>query len=76
LVPSGVLAGVSQEKVALTDAHRAIEIILVAGDLHVYSCTSLDGHKIGTGKPGPVMLKLLELLKADAADGHADHEDL
>ena len=74
-MPSGLVVGVSQEKIRLVDAYKAKELFLVAGDTHVYSCTSLDGHKLGDGKPGPVMRKVLELLKADAAaDIQCDHE--
>ena len=76
LVPAGVLAGVAQEKIALADIYGADELFLVAGDTHMYACTSLDGRPIGDGKPGPVKDKVMALLQADAREGTADHVEL
>ena len=72
------LSGVRQSRVALEECYAAKELLLVAGDTHVFACTSLDGRPIGDGKPGPVSRQLRELLEADAKFGcdEGDHEEL
>jgi len=70
------LAAVRQEPITLDDAQAGLELILVAGDTHVFACTSLDGRPVGDGKPGPVWQSLVALLKADATAGHEDHDEL
>ena len=48
-----------------------------AGDTHIYAVVSLDGRTLGTGKPGPVMTRVKQMLEADAEEGEAaDHEIL
>ena len=75
VTPGALLAGVSQEKIKLTQCYDALEVFLLAGDTHAYSCVSLDGHKLGDGKPGPVFKALKALLEADAKKGEGpDHE--
>lgn len=66
LLTSEVLKGVQQEPVTLEACYEASEIFLVAGDTHIYSCTSLDGHQLGEGKPGPVFQGVKRLLLEDA----------
>ena len=71
-----LVQAVSQEKITLSAARRAAELFLVAGDTHAFAVTSLDGHTIGSGRPGPVFCALHELLMADAKEGTEDHEAL
>lgn len=54
----------------------ARELLLAAGDTHIYAITSLDGQAIGEGKPGPVYRELKRLLEEDAQTGVDDHEAL
>ena len=41
-----------QEPVSLADAQAASEIILFAGDTHIFPVTKLDGVPIGDGSVG------------------------
>jgi D-alanine transaminase len=47
-------------RVALVELLAADEIILVGTTSEVVSLVELDGHKIGTGRPGPVSMGLWE----------------
>ena len=76
LVPSGLIKGVSQEKIQLADVYTADELFLVAGDTHMYACTSLDGKRIGDGKPGPVKAAVMAMLVEDSVGGVDDHVDV
>lgn len=57
---------VAQGDVSLAAARKAKELMLVAGDTHVFPITTLDGAKIGTGRVGPVAAALLRALERDA----------
>ena len=77
LVPAAkLLASTEQGIITVDEAYAAREVILLAGDTHIYPVTSLDGHTIGDGKPGPVCAALKKLLAEDAACGEEDHEEL
>ena len=76
LLPDGSLSSVAQERVHLSECYAANELFLVAGDTHIYACVSLDGKQIGSGKPGPVMKRVSEMLERDARVGDDDHIDL
>jgi branched-subunit amino acid aminotransferase/4-amino-4-deoxychorismate lyase len=41
--------------------------------MHVCPITTLDGHKIGSGKPGPVFAALKRLLEEDAGAASGEH---
>ena len=73
---SAAVAGVEQRPISLEEARAACELILVAGDTHVFACTSLDGQPIGDGRPGPVKEAIRAVLEQDAAEGEEDHEPL
>ena len=51
---------------SLAAARKAKELMLVAGDTHVFPITTLDGAKIGDGRVGPVAAALLRALERDA----------
>merc|ERR1712187_722296 len=77
LVGSDLSAVSNQERIPLKDLYDAKEIFLVSGDTHAYACVSLDGRKVGSGRPGPVMMRIKELLEKDAREGAgADHEEI
>lgn len=58
--------GIPAEEVAMTrhDMYVADECFLTGTAAEVVAVVSLDGRPIGTGKPGPVTKKLLELFQA------------
>ena len=60
---------VAQGDVSLAAARKAKELMLVAGDTHVFPITTLDGAKIGDGRVGPVAAALLRALERDAEGG-------
>jgi branched-chain amino acid aminotransferase len=56
----------SQETaLALFDVYTADEAFMTGSGAEVMPVTSLDGRVIGTGKPGPVTLRLLEGFRAE-----------
>ena len=73
---AALLKGVAQERIQLHELYNAEELFLVAGDTHIFACSSLDGRQLGTGKPGSVMQRIRSLLEADAHGGEADHESI
>tara|TARA_B110001452_G_C15229534_1_gene425985 strand:+ start:128 stop:1246 length:1119 start_codon:yes stop_codon:yes gene_type:complete len=74
LLADGTLSGVVQEELPLATARAGTELILVAGDTHLYPITTLDGEPVGDGRVGPVAKALLKLLKHDAVHGDGDHQ--
>jgi branched-subunit amino acid aminotransferase/4-amino-4-deoxychorismate lyase len=68
-----LLSDVRQEPIRADEARDAAELMLVAGDTHVCPITTLDGHKIGSGKPGPVFAALKRLLEEDAGAASGEH---
>ena len=58
------------------EATSAREIILVAGDTHIFPVTSLDGKKVGDGRVGPVATEIISMLTDDAINGTGNHHDL
>ena len=60
---------VAQGDVSLAAARKAKELLLVAGDTHVFPITTLDGATIGDGRVGPVATALLRALERDAEGG-------
>jgi len=68
-----LLSDVRQEPIRADEARDAAELMLVAGDTHVCPITTLDGHKIGSGEPGPVFAALKRLLEEDAGAASGEH---
>ena len=46
------------------ELREATEILLGAATREVQPVTTLDGHPVGTGKPGPVWRKLYDAYQA------------
>jgi len=78
LLPLGLLEGAAQEPISLADLRNATEVILLAGDTHVYGVTSLDGKTVGEGEVGVVTRAITTALVEDATkEGQTeDHIDL
>ena len=75
LPPHGtLLTAISQEEIHLNDVRACKELMLVAGDTHVFPCTSLDGKPIGDGAVGKVSSALLELVESAARADGDEHE--
>lgn len=72
------ISAISQVEMTVAELRSAAEIFLCAGDTHVYAITSLDGKRIGEGKPGPVTKAMIDLLAADVKGqfGDANHTSL
>jgi D-alanine transaminase len=52
---------VVEKSFSLKAAKAAKEAFMMSTTSNILPVTSMDGHKIGSGKPGPVTLRLLEL---------------
>eukprot|EP01137_Pigoraptor_chileana_P005675 Opistho-2@49066 len=75
LVKEGILKAVSIEDIHIDSARESAEIILFGGA----SClpvTSLDGHVIGSGTPGPVARAFQALLTEQEAHGEGEVIDV
>jgi len=67
---TSLLQGIDQgREIASVELLQAREVFLLAGDTHGYAVTSIDGHQIGNGEPGPVFEAIMALLKQDAIRG-------
>lgn len=64
-------AGFTVEETILTpfDIHAADEAFLTGTAAEVIPMVSLDGRKIGDGKPGPITTKLIGLFRKHTAEG-------
>ncbi len=60
---------VIERRFTLEEAMAAPEMFLTSATSFVTPITSVDGVQIGSGKPGPVALRLREAYKARAASG-------
>jgi 4-amino-4-deoxychorismate lyase len=58
-----------QEEITPAEAYLAKEIFLVGGDTHIIAVTTLDGHIIGTGLPGPLWKLVSEAVLHEAKAG-------
>ena len=63
-------------EVSEAELRSAHEVILVAGDTHLFPVTVLDGVKVGTGRVGPVATRIEAQLTWDAIHGQEYHHDL
>lgn len=82
---SGILKGITRDRVielARGDGHTVVEEKLTAYDFYaadeafftgtateVIPMVSLDGQKIGCGKPGEITIRVMELFRKDTANG-------
>jgi hypothetical protein len=73
LLSEGILSAIKQEEVSLADALAAAEMILFAGDTHIFPVTKLDDKAIGDGMIGPVARAFEQRIQEDAADGKDCH---
>jgi D-alanine transaminase len=65
------LEGVRFEKIPLVEAYEAAEVFLTGTSIKILPVVRYDGKYIGTGRPGPVYGRLLQLLDRDARENHA-----
>jgi len=65
LVPAGVLAGVEEADVPLTEIEAAAELLVFGTSPHVTAVTEFNGRSVGDGRPGPVWRELSRLFEAD-----------
>jgi len=71
LVKSGELKGIAQTNITQYEVFEASELFgLTSGS--VMPIVRFDGRTIGSGKPGPVALKLNKLFERDLVDGPAE----
>jgi D-alanine transaminase len=58
---------VDEAMFSLTDALGADEAFLTSTTAPMLPVVTIDGHKVGTGKPGPVATRLAALVNAELA---------
>jgi 4-amino-4-deoxychorismate lyase len=66
LVDTGELQGIVMADVAVESGRQAAEMMLIGSAIKVAPVVQWDGKAIGSGKPGPIAKKLLELWHRDA----------
>lgn len=71
LVPRGLLKGAEYNDIPRSDILSASEFIITGTTINVVAGVEFDGHRIGTGKPGPVYKALDALLDKDMLDNAA-----
>jgi len=76
LVKEGLLTAVSQEKVPVSVARDCVEMMLFAGDTHIWPILKWDGKPVGKGEVGPIANRLGTLLKQEVVEGTDDHYEL
>lgn len=64
-IREGWLSGMRNEDITREALGRAAEILILGTTTNVTAVTRLDGHPVGPGKPGPVALRLDELLRRE-----------
>ncbi len=65
LVDDGSLKQASFYKLRPPDLYEAREIFLCGTSINVLPVVQYDGRKIGTGKPGPIFMRIASLLEKD-----------
>ncbi len=68
LLPTGVLAGVEEADVPLSEIQRASELLVFGTSPHVTAVTQFDGAPVGEGQPGPVWRELSRVFEADVTN--------
>ncbi|KAJ1281811.1 hypothetical protein BS78_03G002500 [Paspalum vaginatum] len=70
----GTLAAVSNRPITADEAKRSMEMAFVGSGLPVLPVVEWDGHAVGDGQVGPIMLALSDLLWEDMKSGpHRTH---
>ncbi|HWO40175.1 MAG TPA: aminotransferase class IV [Candidatus Eisenbacteria bacterium] len=65
LVDEGVLSGVRLGDIAVDEGRHAEEMMLIGSSIKVAPVVEWDGQRIGSGRPGPIARKLLEMWHED-----------
>ena len=65
LVAQGELKGIQLADVSVAEGQQAAEMMLIGSSIKVAPVVQWDGKPIGTGKPGPISQKLLDLWEED-----------
>jgi branched-chain amino acid aminotransferase len=65
LVRDGRLRGLARGPIAREELERAREILIFGTTPDVTAAVALDGRAVGDGRPGPIALALLALLRED-----------
>ena len=71
LVHEGILTFAGLANITLKDILVARELIITGTTLNIVAGIEVDGHPIGTRKPGPVYQRLAELLEKDMKENPA-----
>jgi branched-chain amino acid aminotransferase len=70
LVSEKTLRKVRFDKIPLEEAYESAEVFLTGTSIHILPVVKYDGRNIGTGRPGPVYLRLSHLLDKDARENN------
>lgn len=73
LIADGILEQVVFEDITLNEAYSGAEILLFGTTFDILPAVILDGHAIGSGRPGEIYQLLHELLKRDIEGNSALH---
>lgn len=65
----GLVEDIQRRVVRREDVLQARELMIISTSLDVLPATSLNDQPVADGKPGPVALALLELMRADIKSG-------
>jgi 4-amino-4-deoxychorismate lyase len=65
LVQQGDLKDIVFNDVSIEEGHAAAEMLLIGSTIKIVPVVEWDNRTIGTGRPGPIARKLLELWKQD-----------
>jgi len=71
LVDEGLLSGVFNRKIDLTAVENAAEVMLCGTSIEVVPVRLWDNRVVGSGHPGPVARRLLEVLRHDQQSNQA-----
>ncbi len=69
LVEKGDLKKIDQTDVRPEQAYKAQEIFMTSTTMDLLPVVRYDGHQIGTGRPGPIFQKILNLMRKDLKQG-------
>ncbi len=67
LVAEGDLKEIRLADIPVSEARHAAEMMLIGSSIKIAPVVEWDGRKIGSGQPGPIAKKLLELWYEDVA---------
>ncbi len=65
LVPEGTLTRVAETQLRSAQAYDAAEMMMFGTTFDILPVVTYDGRTIGTGRPGPIFHRLLQLLRED-----------